>query len=903
MPQTATTKGPGLPSAGIVEKRAYTQKGLTATRTDARGNTTAYTYDKRGLPLTVKDPLNNTTTFTYDAAGRLLTTKDPRGNVSSNAYDTAGNKVAQAFLPAGAPASQPYSLTTFSYDPLDRLLWTKDPRGHTVTNAYDDAGRLTGTMTPTGDNGLRATDYAHDLAGNLLQTTVSATAPTYHLSPITYHFSHDPLGRLLTTVSPTGLVTSNAYDAAHNLISTHRSSPTDSSFLIPNLHFGHDAVGNVTAKTRPSGATDAFAYDHLGNTTAHTNAEGRAYTMSYDALGRLIAATNALGQQVFRNTYDNAGNLTSRTDGEGFSVGHTYDAMNRLTSTATTIPNSSLLIPNSSFTYDACGNMLTAANAHATLTFAYDGMNALTSAVTKISNPSFLITNSWQRDPGGLVTNLVYAPGQNVSYAYDEEGLLTSVKDWLGNQWTFTRDAMGRKVAQAFLPAGNGGQTSPSAAYTYDPAGRLASWQVGTLAGRAITYDALGRRTRDDITAGPLPKPTLQRTAQNTFDAADKLVSASVRYGQGADSTPHITETFHYDNNGALTNWFSPIPNSSFLITNSLSLTYNALGQLTCTGGSRTAPAASFAYDALGNRLGIAPSICSLDMGYLITDHADPLKRPLMEVDDEGEVMLCYIWGDNQLLGIIDPYDGDLIIAHSDDFGNVIAHTDSAGNVLFTAAYGPHGEDWGSTGYNFTPFGWLGGYGVQLLETDTPLRLYLTRHRVYSATLNRFLSSDPLGLAGGLNLYMYGEGNPVAYMDPLGLCAQYTHLGGGFWEGLQGGGSIIASTFTLGYSDVWGWTDSSQYQGTEYTVSRVSAAVGALAFVQAGALYASEAAGAALVNWGAGAAGAGAAAQQVFYSGSTAAQRAAETFARANNGIVITDTPAGQAIVNQNLPW
>ncbi|MCL1920731.1 MAG: RHS repeat-associated core domain-containing protein [Kiritimatiellaeota bacterium] len=94
--------------------------------------------------------------------------------------------------------------------------------------------------------------------------------------------------------------------------------------------------------------------------------------------------------------------------------------------------------------------------------------------------------------------------------------------------------------------------------------------------------------------------------------------------------------------------------------------------------------------------------------------------------------------------------------------------------VSYTANYGPHGEDWGSEGFNPTPFTWLGGYGVMTLETDTPLRLYLTRHRVYSATLNRFLSADPLGLAGGLNLYMYGEGNPVAYMDPLGLCPTST---------------------------------------------------------------------------------------------------------------------------------
>ena len=40
-----------------------------------------------------------------------------------------------------------------------------------------------------------------------------------------------------------------------------------------------------------------------------------------------------------------------------------------------------------------------------------------------------------------------------------------------------------------------------------------------------------------------------------------------------------------------------------------------------------------------------------------------------------------------------------------------------------------------------------------------------TRHRLYSATLNRFLSPDPLGPGGGPNLYEYALGNPLAYID------------------------------------------------------------------------------------------------------------------------------------------
>jgi RHS repeat-associated protein len=50
--------------------------------------------------------------------------------------------------------------------------------------------------------------------------------------------------------------------------------------------------------------------------------------------------------------------------------------------------------------------------------------------------------------------------------------------------------------------------------------------------------------------------------------------------------------------------------------------------------------------------------------------------------------------------------------------------------------------------------------------------LHITRHRAYDTTLKRFLSQDPIGLGGGANLYGYALGNPLSYIDPMGLGAE-----------------------------------------------------------------------------------------------------------------------------------
>lgn len=88
----------------------------------------------------------------------------------------------------------------------------------------------------------------------------------------------------------------------------------------------------------------------------------------------------------------------------------------------------------------------------------------------------------------------------------------------------------------------------------------------------------------------------------------------------------------------------------------------------------------------------------------------------------------------------------------------------------------------GAKGYaHYGVYGNLTSLGLPNNSGDMPIRGYtghylhrlsgllLAPYRAYDPTLGRWLSEDPIGEAGGPNLYAYVGGNPVNYRDPLGL--------------------------------------------------------------------------------------------------------------------------------------
>ena len=100
---------------------------------------------------------------------------------------------------------------------------------------------------------------------------------------------------------------------------------------------------------------------------------------------------------------------------------------------------------------------------------------------------------------------------------------------------------------------------------------------------------------------------------------------------------------------------------------------------------------------------------------------------------------------------------------HTDHLGTPILATTKEGQTSWKAI----AESFGAT---------------QIIEQDIEVNLrfpgqyfdeetgtHYNFHRDYRPNAGRYLQGDPIGLKGGVNLYMYGDASPLIYVDPIGL--------------------------------------------------------------------------------------------------------------------------------------
>jgi RHS repeat-associated protein len=211
------------------------------------------------------------------------------------------------------------------------------------------------------------------------------------------------------------------------------------------------------------------------------------------------------------------------------------------------------------------------------------------------------------------------------------------------------------------------------------------------------------------------------------------------------------------------------------------SYTYDSRNRLV-TAGNLT-----YEYDAENNRIGVTENVngCPVKTEYVVNPHA-ALSQVLIKT--VGNEQTYYVYG----LGLIgQEVAGEYSTYHFDLRGSTVAITDADGKVTDRYQYSAYGEILSSSGNTDTPFLYNGRDGVM---TDAN-GLYYMRARYYNPEIRRFVSQDILlGVVidgQSLNRYAYVQGNPIGYVDPLGLARDGQNIWGKIKNYLKASGKQV----------------------------------------------------------------------------------------------------------------
>ena len=211
---------------------------------------------------------------------------------------------------------------------------------------------------------------------------------------------------------------------------------------------------------------------------------------------------------------------------------------------------------------------------------------------------------------------------------------------------------------------------------------------------------------------------------------------------------------FTYDDEGNLTRKWKG--------TDDLRLSWNSLGQLDSVWRYQTGTV-RYGYDASGRRVRrTAPN--GTVTRYLYT--GDDLT---MELDAAGQPIRVYTY----YPGVDRPHSVWVAATQqnyyyaTDNPGHVEGLISSTNQLVNEYHYTPWGEPEAVTQTVEQPLRYMAR------EYDEVTGLYQVRARWYDPQQGRFVSEDPIGLAGGLNPYAYAGNNPINATDPFGLCEEW----------------------------------------------------------------------------------------------------------------------------------
>jgi RHS repeat-associated protein len=737
----------GLTGAdGTVEQ--FRADGQLGSITDANGSTIDVSYENDGVIRGVTSSNGQSLTFTTNAEGRITSATDNEGQQTTYAYDASGDHLLSITGPDGTTSySYASSGNAFIQNALTQIV---NPDGTQQTFQYDSQGNLS---SQSGSAGTGQITYAYPSVGTVVETDASGNATT-----LTYGadgnlaqvqdgegnaavLQYDANGDLTSAVTPGGGAYDFTYDAQGSLtgytdslggsVTATYAPGTDLLTALTDQNgnrtdYSYNAAGDLTGITYDDGSGTSYQYSANGVLTSSTDARGQTTTYGYNSQGLPTQETFSDGTfQAY--AYNGQGELISARATDGGITTYAYNSAGDLTSV--TSPSGQV----ESYTYNSAGQELTRTEPDGSVTqYSYNAAGQLAELEDGAGN---LITQ-YTYNAVGQLTGSLDGNGQTTSYAYDADGnvtqILTQAADGtVTSDLTYTYDADGRPVTATSLDG--------TWSYTYDASSQLTNAVFAStnpsIANQNLTYeyDAAGNRT-ETIFNGAVNNYTTNGLNQYT----------------ASDGT-----SYDYDSDGNLVS----VTQNGVTTT----YTYNSQNQLTATSG----PKGDFAYryDALGN------VVSSSDNGVVSNYIIDPLAvstaatGPLAAIaqvyNASGAVTATYDYG-NGLAAVINSEGTEYY--NTDAEGNVTSLSGGGGDLVDTYDYAPFGVLLASTSGDNNPFKYSGIFGI----ATEPNGLVNMRLRYYDPATGRFITRDPTGIFGGVNLYDYVNEDPVDLSDPTG---------------------------------------------------------------------------------------------------------------------------------------
>ncbi len=396
-----------------VENRSYGPNGLLQQTTDALGRVARRSHTATGLLTELIRPGGDTVRFEYDANGNRTAIVPPGRSPHLFGFSAIGRRETYTAPPVGPTPT----VTRWSYNADGALIGVELPDGGDVVLGRDSAGRVRTVTSPTGQQ-----TYAYDPGTGRVATTVSEHG-------VVTSFTYD--GSLLKSMEWSGPAVgkvSNIYDANHWLISQAVGNgppiqlendldglPTRAGALTISRNAASGAITGTTL----SGLTSQWVMDDYGDLASLEYRFGAALVLrlayTRDGLARVVAVSEIRNSDSTGTAFgfDSVGGLTSVVENGVPVASYEYDANGNRTLVTTPsgmmqgtvdAQDRLLALGGTSYKYSANGQLLEKVSGNDTTRYEYDGSLRLTA----VSLPS-----------GRRVSYLLDADGRRVARAID----------------------------------------------------------------------------------------------------------------------------------------------------------------------------------------------------------------------------------------------------------------------------------------------------------------------------------------------------------------------------------------------------------------------------------------------------------------------------------------------------